>query len=264
MARKIPLLEGEQLRARLVPHVASLAHLYFFAGLLLFWALGLYALTSSALWEDTVEALESSLGVEEVPEISLMFVLWLSMPLGITVLIMGKHLEGGLYILFPLVLPMTGLVVWDGFARGFQEGPEFYGGLLSSYTLLVSISGLSTLDFYRRQTRYYVTTRRFILSRKLLIHRSRSIFYGNIALVKIDANWLSGMFQVGNLELNLRQEPREKEEGKELETLLFSGTKVLGIQRPEDLLARLDLPLEKEEGKEKKKEKEKGEEKKKE
>jgi len=244
MAREFPLFPNERIRTWQIPHPISVLHLYLFSMAVLLWSVILHLIYTSQGWSNFLESVTSG-EPAKLPEPLFVILLWLSLPFILSILAIIKKRHGIILFFLLLVLPVAILTAADILSDSFEAGSDFYARLVASYGLLIGVLSLMAVDFYRHSVRYYFTNKRIILSKKILTHTMHTISYDTVMTVTIKADWLSQLFDVGTLVLNLGADENSTAQEPEKRTLsfFFTTNMISGITKPRELLERLDLDV---------------------
>ena len=247
MAREFPLFENERIRSWQIPHPISVLHLYLFSTAILLWSVFLHVIYASQGWSSFLGSVTS----ENIAELSaplFVILLWVSLPLALSILASIRKRHGVIHIFLLLVLPVAILIAVDILFDPFEPESDFYARLVVSYGLLTGVLSLMIVDFYRHSVRYYFTNKRIILSKKTFSHSTQTISYDTIVSVTLQTDWLDQLFDVGALVLKRGVDEGTVSQETEKKTLsyFFTGTTIMGISKPEELLERLGLDLDEE------------------
>ncbi|MEC7135673.1 MAG: PH domain-containing protein [Candidatus Thermoplasmatota archaeon] len=198
----ITLLRGEELKMQLKPHMFSFFHLYLTFFLLLIWSYVIYDFFNSDKFSDfpfydSIEALVQD------SEVLAGAIIWSFGLFLVGFIARYFFLDSGGQGIFRLYsgVALFGIIVMAYHAYSDMADTMSFGRwFIPSLTAVVGLTGLFSVDFYRRSFTYYLTDNRIVLQSSFLMNRSeRQVRYNHIEDIKMEQGIFGTIFGFGTV-----------------------------------------------------------------
>jgi len=190
---KLKLLEKEEVKKTLSPHVLSFLGSYFIPAYLLIWAIvaqKLFELPVIHEWLEKMEWLNGS------PEIILFLVLWALGLILVGVILSLTKIRWRVFILYAIFMGVGIGLMWKfGFKFGFKDVKN----LLTVYSLAATLVGVLTVEAFRSSHKYVLTNFRIILRGGIVRSHERTIRYSSISDLEYSQGILGRLFNFGSI-----------------------------------------------------------------